>query len=165
MRYLLLLLLLNGSIDATAQELRFPPSAVQQLMELLPPVNPKDRDVPSNQRILGPTGELLPPYLATRSLGPTDYFEWCLRWNARQYELAKERAVPPRVISGRQTDRRGYSRGWAERRRFATSRFGRSFGSTTLSREQNWYIGGYGGGPVTIYNPFVPPSETVTPSA
>ena len=114
----------------------------------------------NNHGILDPTGDLLPPLLATRSLSDDDYFEWCLRWNKRQYELASERAVSPRRISGWLTNRSGYARSERAGRFFGSTRTATSYQSTTQSRRQVWYVGGYGGGPVEIYNPFVPPIES-----
>ena len=50
----------------------------------------------------------------------------------------------PRELSGWVTKQRGFAqRGYFE--------------STTQTYEQVWLSGGYGGGPVTLYNPFVPP--------
>ena len=58
-----------------------------------------------NVAILGPTSEILPPYIATQSLRGDDYLEWCLRWNKSQQAAATQRAVPPKVIRGRTTTR------------------------------------------------------------
>ncbi len=103
--------------------------------------------------ILGPTSELLPPYIATRNLRGDDYLEWCLRWNRSQQAAAAQRAVPAKVIRGRTTTRRSVSsrgvRGWYWRS------YGGSRDSTSRTREDVWELGGYGGGPLEIYNPFV----------
>jgi hypothetical protein len=118
-----------------------------------------DQTVPpnaTNRAILGPTGELLPPILSTQLLGEEDYFEWCLQWNKTQYAQASARAVPPRVISGWLTNRTSYTQSGTAGGLFGRARRG-SRDSTSQSRGQEWRVGGYGGGPVTIYNPFVPP--------
>ena len=117
----------------------------------------------TNRNIVGPTGELLPPELATRTLGEQDYFEWCLRWNRLQHALATERAIPPQIISGRLTQRDGYSRSSWNGRFFGNARSATSYRSTTRSREEVWHLGGYGGGPVTLYNPFVPTTAIAPP--
>ena len=108
-----------------------------------------------NKLILGPTQELLAPFVATRNLHGKDYFEWCLRWNKLQYFLASKRAVPPQTIRGIVTTRHGYSEGGTPNSYWRPPGFGHRSHSTSRTREEVWQIGGYGGGPVTIYNPFV----------
>ena len=121
------------------------------------PVSLEDGQTVTNHALLAPTQELLPPYLATQALHGSDYFEWCLRWNKLQEYLAEERAIPPRILRGWTTSRQGYTEGTGGGYGFSSrlTRFRQSYNSTSDSREQQWQLGGYGGGPVMIYNPFV----------
>lgn len=119
------------------------------------PVNLADGQAVTNNTILGPTQELLPPLVATRTLQREDYFEWCLRWNKLQYFLAEQRAIPPRTIHGSVTSREGYSQEIRGASFWRPARVHNLYNSTSQTREEVWQIDGYGGGPVTVYNPFV----------
>ena len=117
----------------------------------------------TNKSILGPTGELLPPTLATKQLRGQDYFEWCLRWNKQQYVEASRRATPATSLRGQVTRQSSFVQGSNSSGFFR--RGGNSFrtasNSVTDSRQQLWKIGGNGGGPVAIYNPFISESRQV----
>ena len=123
----------------------------------LPSVSLADGQTVTNGAILGPTDELLLPYVATQALYGSDYYEWCLRWNRLEEYLAEKRARPPRTLRGWATTLQGYSEGTSGGYGFVArpTRYRNSYTSTSDSREQQWQLGGYGGGPVTIYNPFV----------
>ncbi len=133
-----------------------PAASLEQLpvIESIPPGS----STSAQTDLLGPTGELLPPYLATRTLSGKAYFEWCLRWNQQQHQLAEQRRIPPRRVSGRVTQRRGFSRSTSSGGYFYGVSRG-DFQSESRDTEREWEIGGYGGGPITIYNPFVPPAH------
>jgi hypothetical protein len=141
-----------------ADELRPLPFSTDIFGDIYNPTHRPAAEVVRNSRILDPTGELLAPYLAAQLLDGKDYVEWCLRWNRNQYTLASQRAVPPRKISGWVTERWGSS--WYGTVGGFHRHSGRQFQkSTTTGREQVWYVGGHGGGPVTIFNPFVAPQK------
>ena len=113
--------------------------------------------VTSSGRVFDARGELLRPNAAASLLDRAEYFEWCLQWNRRQEEIAKQRAIAPRRITGWETKRRGV---WQSSRTGGFYRGSRNRGnyeSTVRSRQLVWYEGGYGGGPITLYNPYAPP--------
>ncbi len=120
------------------------------------PASLADGQVVTNETILGPNRELLEPYIATRRLQGDDYAEWCLRWNKLQYYLAERRSIPPQTIRGWETNSLSFSQGYAGSYGFGRpARVTRLSNSSSHTREQVWRLGGYGGGPVNIYNPFV----------
>lgn len=114
-----------------------------------------DGQTVANPRILGPTQELLQPVLAGETLYGEDYFEWCMRWNKLEEHLAEQRAIAPRSIRGSVSSGSSFSVGAVGRSLFGCTSGSRRTTFSSQSREQVWRIGGYGGGPVTIYNPFV----------
>lgn len=111
----------------------------------------------SGGNIVDARGELLLPSAAARLLDRAAYFEWCLQWNRQQVSLAKQRAIAPRKITGQETTRRGSWQGTRLGGFYRGSSTRGNYRSTTRSRELVWYEGGYGGGPITLYNPFVSP--------
>lgn len=119
----------------------------------------EQKDLVENKAILGPTGELLPPALATQQLRGNDYFEWSLRWNKQQHRVASNRAVSATTIRGQLTRQSSFvQQGFANSGGLFRRGRGRnvtSSRSTTDTREQLWRVGGHGGGPVSIYNPFI----------
>ena len=119
------------------------------------PIRLADGQEVTNPTILSPAQDLLPPYIATQQLYGLDYFEWCLRWNKLQDFLAKERAIPPQTIRGSVTTEEGYWESSSGGNPFRSSRAHGSYRSTIRSRQEVWRIGGYGGGPLNLYNPFV----------
>ncbi len=151
---------------------RFPPALPAQVWpERLPTIRNDVRDdaqavrgstiladgqIVTNEALLGPTQELLEPFVAKQILQGDDYFEWCLRWNRLQTYLAKQRSFPPRTIRGWMTRQSSFSQG-------SVGGFGfrgggpvwRLYHATSQNHQQEWKIGGYGGGPVDIHNPFV----------
>ena len=118
-----------------------------------------DGQTVTNDNLLGPDEDLLPPYLATQVLAGQDYFEWCLRWNKLQDTLAERRSIPARTVRGYTSTHLSHSQrvsvGYGWWRRSGQGRH--AIYSTSRHHEVTWRIGGYAGGPVTFFNPFVRP--------
>ena len=109
----------------------------------------------TNPRILGLDGDLLAPELATQHLHGADYHEWCLRWNRLAVHRAEQAKIPPLTLRGGTSESSSFTIGTLGTNVFRRTRGTRRTRSTSSFRPQVWRIGGYGGGPVTLYNPFV----------
>ena len=119
------------------------------------PVTLADGQTVTHTRVLGLDGDLLSPELATKNLQGADYHEWCLRWNRLALYRADQEKIPPLTVRGGVSEQTSFATGVLGTNVFRRTLGRRRTRSSSRWQEQVWRIGGYGGGPVTIYNPFV----------
>ena len=99
--------------------------------------------------VIGGNNEPMDPYFAQQQLSGKAWTEWAIAWNKQQYSQARLKRRPPIIISGTITTIDGTQR---SRSRSITT----DYRDTKIRViERRWQIGGYGGGPVHIFNPFV----------
>jgi hypothetical protein len=99
-----------------------------------------------------------------------DWPTWATNWNQLQYKIAHERAHPDTILEGyvvEETETCSVVRSGGGRRVYYSEPFpyfplsDRYTANVTTTKTvkrtpQRWVIRGYGGGPVMIYNPYVP---------
>lgn len=94
---------------------------------------------------------LLPPFLAQKYLRGDAYSAWCLLHNEAEYERVAANREPGRLITVSET--RGEIYGGLT----YSPLYGIINVGNQRDRIRTYVIGGYHGGPVTIYNPYFTP--------